>query len=1121
MEQKTRMVLYEFRGCDSYHPFPDAYRKHASFFGAATAALGLLGLSGWILGMPLLASIRSSYIPMAPLTAIAFLCLGGVLLVHSMGSPKSPVALLAPIVSALLSAYGLIELIEYLGTPVLSLEERLFPDPPMVGAILTGRMSPTTAALLLLSGAVVPMLFLRGRGGERRKIFGDLAGCLGSLSAMTGTVFILSYLHGAPLLYGTSTIPMAATTALAYLLLGAGQLLAVGPDGFPSRLFSGHSVRARLLRAFVSTTVGVVAAIDLMHVYARGIFFAGDALLSGVSTTFLVVVTGALIARVALKVGNDMDRSEEIRRGAEEKLRESEDRYRDLVEHSQELICTHDLKGRILSVNPWTATVLGYTPEELLRMNFQDLLVPELRHGFETYLGEMRTRGTARGRMWVQTRKGERLLWEYKNTLRTEGVAEPIVRGMAQDITERTRAEERSKRAFQLESALLRIDTQILEGADARGVMGTACAAIVEMGYRMCWIGQPDPERIVRPIAYKGFTDGYLEKTDIRWDDTSEGKGPTGIALRTGQPTVVQSIRESPIFGPWRERAIGHGYLSMGAFPLKSEAGAVIGVLDVYSDREGAFGDEEVGRLGMFAQQCSIALMNARRIETLRDVNQRLAFYVDRMPLAYIVWDLEFAVVEWNPAAERIFGWKAIEAIGKRPYEFIVPTEARTQVETVWSKLIEGGESGYSVNANVRKDGKNVTCEWFNALLRDASGNVSGVLSMAHDITEKAEMERQLQTAQRMEAVGTLAGGIAHDFNNALTGIVGFGELLRMRMAGDEQALHDLDEIQRCAERAATLTRQLLTFARRQVIEPVNLSLSALVADLMKLIGKVVGEQIDVKTSLGKNVPTIHADRGQIEQVLMNLCLNSRDAMSEGGRLVVETEDVVLEEEYVRQNPYMKTGRYALLTVSDTGVGMSEKTRERVFEPFFTTKGPDKGTGLGLSMVYGIVKQHGGYIHLYSEPGEGTAFKVYFPAIEAQPDAVPTIRSEEIVRGGTETILLAEDEEAIRALAGRILIEFGYTVLVARNGEEAIEMFRGKKEIVLAVLDVVMPKKGGKEAFEEMQKENPELKVIFMSGYSANAIHESFVLTAGMPFLQKPFSPTTLARKVREVLDTQ
>jgi CheY-like chemotaxis protein len=283
----------------------------------------------------------------------------------------------------------------------------------------------------------------------------------------------------------------------------------------------------------------------------------------------------------------------------------------------------------------------------------------------------------------------------------------------------------------------------------------------------------------------------------------------------------------------------------------------------------------------------------------------------------------------------------------------------------------------------------------------------------------------------------------------------------------------------------------------------------------------VVGEHIEVKTSLNKNDPTIFADRGQIEQVVMNLCLNARDAMPEGGRLVVETGDVYLEEEYIRQNPYMKTGRYALLAVSDTGVGMDEKTRERVFEPFFTTKGPDKGTGLGLAMVYGIVEQHGGFIHLYSEPGKGTAFKVYFPAVEAQSDAVTAKRGEEILRGGKETILLAEDEEAIRALAERVLTEFGYTVLVARNGEEAIEIFRQHKEIDLAVLDVVMPRKGGKEAFDEMHKANPNLKVIYMSGYSADVIHVSHVLIPGTPFLQKPFGPAVLARKIREVLDTQ
>jgi PAS domain S-box-containing protein len=500
------------------------------------------------------------------------------------------------------------------------------------------------------------------------------------------------------------------------------------------------------------------------------------------------------------------------------------------------------------------------------------------------------------------------------------------------------------------------------------------------------------------------------------------------------------------------------------------------------------------------------------------EARTRLGMAVDQAAEAIIITDTEGRIEYVNPSFERITGYLQKEAVGQNMRILKSGKQDEMFYRNMW-ETISRGEVWRGHFINKKKDGTLYEAESIISPVRNASGKIINFVAGKRDITRDVMLQKQVQTAQRMESVGTLAGGIAHDFNNSLTGIVGFGELLRMRMAGDEQALHDLDEILGCAERAATLTRQLLTFARRQVIEPVNLSLSTQVADMMKFIGKVIGEHIEVKTSLGNDVPTICADRGQIEQVVMNLCLNARDAMPEGGRLVVETEDVYLEEESVRQNPYMRTGRYALLTVSDTGIGMDRKTCERVFEPFFTTKGPDKGTGLGLAMVYGIVKQHGGYINLYSEPGKGTAFKVYFPAIEAQPDAVPTIRREEIVRGGMETILLAEDEEAIRSFIERALKELGYNVLVARNGEEAIEIFSQNKEIVLAVLDVVMPRKGGKEAFEEMHKQNPRLKVVFMSGYSANAIHDSFVLIAGTPFLQKPFGPTILARKIREVLD--
>ena len=377
-------------------------------------------------------------------------------------------------------------------------------------------------------------------------------------------------------------------------------------------------------------------------------------------------------------------------------LQDSEKRYRRLFESAKDGILILDADtGKVVDVNPFLVRLLGYPYDTLCGKHIWDIGVfkdiAASKEAFQTLGDHEYIRYED---LPLETHYGHPVDVEFvSNVYQVDN--NRVIQCNIRDITERKRVEVRIKKGFQLESALLRIDTQILEGADTRKVMETACEAIVEMGYRMCWIGQPDPERIIRPVAYKGFTDGYPENIDIRWSDSSEGKGPTEIAVRTGQPCVIQSTRESPLFGPWRESAIARGYLSMAAFPLKSEEGEGIGVMDVYSDREGAFVDEEVVRLGMFAQQCSIAVMNARRIESLRDAKQRLAFHVNEMPLAYIVWDQGFGVVEWNPAAERIFGWKANEAIGKNAYELIVPEEARPQCRTA------GGRSCSRVTSRV------------------------------------------------------------------------------------------------------------------------------------------------------------------------------------------------------------------------------------------------------------------------------------------------------------------------------------------------------------------------------------------------------------------------------------
>ncbi len=495
----------------------------------------------------------------------------------------------------------------------------------------------------------------------------------------------------------------------------------------------------------------------------------------------------------------------------------------------------------------------------------------------------------------------------------------------------------------------------------------------------------------------------------------------------------------------------------------------------------------------------------------------RLGLAVNQSAEAIVVTDPDGVIQYINPSFERISGFSASEAVGQNMRIVKSGKQSAEFYREMWSTISAGRTwKGHMVNR--REDGTLFAEETTISPVFDRSGRIRNFVGVKRDVTRERALEKQVHTAQRMESVGTLAGGIAHDFNNALTGILGYCDLLRLRLGKDKDSQKDLDEIFRAAERAAMLTRQLLTFARRQVMEPVNLSLGEVVGEMIRFFSKVAGSHIAVKTSLSGETPTVRADRGQVEQVMMNLCLNARDAMPHGGQLLIETEAIGIGEEHLRKYPYMKPGRYALLSVSDTGIGMDEATRERIFDPFFTTKGPEKGTGLGLSVVYGIVKQHKGYIHVYSEPGKGTTFRVYLPGIDSAPDA-PKSGEPSVVRGGHETILLAEDEEAIRGLAERVLKEYGYTVLAAKDGEEAVGLFREHGAgIDLAVLDVVMPRKGGKDAYEKMRAIFPDLKVVFMSGYSANAVHEGFVIKTGTPFLGKPFSPTSLARKVREVL---
>jgi len=477
---------------------------------------------------------------------------------------------------------------------------------------------------------------------------------------------------------------------------------------------------------------------------------------------------------------------------------------------------------------------------------------------------------------------------------------------------------------------------------------------------------------------------------------------------------------------------------------------------------------------------------------------------------------------EWfyvSPQIEAITGYSQEEWLANsRDWIRHVPQEDHAVIQTAEAASVRGQrfQAEYRI---VRKDGSVI---WVSDTAVVVAGSDSHPVmeGIIVDITERKLLENQLQQSRRMEAVGRLAGGIAHDFNNLLTIIKGYAELALQRSGIASELRSDVQQVENAAERASTLVRQLLAFSRRQVLQPKIIDLNAIVIGLDKLLGRLMGEHIEMVTRCGANVGNVKADPAQVEQVIMNLVVNARDAMPKGGRLTVETGNVELDSTYARDHATVKPGPYVMLAVSDTGTGMSPETQAHIFEPFYTTKESGQGTGLGLSTVYGIVKQSGGYIWVYSEPGKGTTFKVYLPRVEGQVEGKSKIAEDPAARRGTETILLVEDEEAVRELASMILSAKGYSVISARSSREAEQIGATHTgEIQLLLTDIMMPGTSGRELARRMTSRFPRMRVLYMSGYTDNVLAQDGVLERGLSFLQKPFTPAALAQKVRDVLD--
>src|SRR5947199_809748 len=507
-----------------------------------------------------------------------------------------------------------------------------------------------------------------------------------------------------------------------------------------------------------------------------------------------------------------------------------------------------------------------------------------------------------------------------------------------------------------------------------------------------------------------------------------------------------------------------------------------------------------------------------RAEQALRNSEQSYRSLVDGVRDVIFALSPGGEVTSLNPAFEEMTGFPPAEWVG-RPFEAFVHPEDVPLALDLFGRVLRGEPRPTIQFRILTKTGPYRVAEFSaSAQLRD--GKLLGILGIGRDVTERLGLEQQLRQAQKMEAVGRLAGGVAHDFNNILTAITGHAELLLEDLGLHDPRRADVDEIRRSAERAAGLTRQLLAFSRQQVLQPKVVDVNALVLDMDKLLRRLIGEDVELATVLDPALGRVKADPGQLEQVIVNLAVNARDAMPDGGKLTLETRNIDFDSSYTLEHSLVKPGPYVQLTVSDSGIGMDEETQAHAFEPFFTTKPRGQGTGLGLAMVYGTVKQSGGFIWVYSEPGHGATFKIYLPRVDTPTEPAtlpaPTVQPAR----GSETVLLAEDEPAVRAIAQQALERHGYTVLAAPSGAAALALAaQHAATIDLLLTDVVMPGMSGRDLADRLTAQRPGIRVLYISGYTDTAIVRHGMLEPGLAYLQKPCRPHALVRKVREVLD--
>jgi two-component system cell cycle sensor histidine kinase/response regulator CckA len=960
-------------------------------------------------------------------------------------------------VSALVLFAAGVQIVTFLTGGLPWLDATLVPHPEMHGGVPTGRISPLTASGLLL--ASLSLLFVGTC--RRHRALGAAGGALASLVALLGAVVTVGYLYGAPLLYGGSVVPMALTTAVAVGCLGLALIGLAPSDSFPLRLLLGPSARATLLRAFLPLAPSVVI-VDLFLAQFEGL---NPAIHTSLEAVLSAMVVAVVVFFAAHGVGREMDRAEAERA----RSRQDADRLAALVQSSSDAIYARSLEGTIVAWNPSAERLFGYRADEAVSRPANMLLPLDAR---DELAGMLET--IARGERidpveTTRVRKdgSEVIISVSESPLRDPEGRIVGVSVIARDMT----AQRRAERALLESERKLRV----LFDSDIVGIQfGDMQGRILEANDEV--------------LRMTGYTREDL-RAGLRWTDLTPPEflphtEAAAAEARTGgacTPFEKQYIRKD---GTRLWVLVGYVLLQ----PERERSVAFVLDIDARKQAEDAQRRSEE-RFARVFQSSLIAIGIAETSSgRLVDVNDRCA---------------EF------------FGYPRNELVGRTVFELGLWADP-TERERLVASLAPGRPASRGEAAFRRKSG-----EIRHALVSMEALTLSGVAEPLNmvvlvDLTERRRLESQLRESQKMEAVGRLAGGVAHDFNNLLGVILGNGELLQRQAAEAQRG--KIEQILKAAESAAGLTRQLLAFGRKQVVDPRVLDLNLLLSGLQGMLGRLIGEDVELALVPGAALGHVKADPGQLAQVVMDLCENARDAMPDGGLLRVETDNVELDPGSADRHQPMPSGRYVRLTVSDTGRGIEKEVLPRIFEPFFTTKGPGKGTGLGLATVYGIVRQAGGYVWVYSEVGYGTTVKLYLPRIDEPAESAHPQEAAKLSRG-SETILLVEDEPSLRMIAREILEENGYRVIDAAGGAEGLEIVRRHADpIHLLITDVVMPGMNGRALAESSTAARPQMKVLYISGYTDDVIAHHGVLEPGTAFLGKPFTAQALLRRVRDVL---